>query len=261
MYRCAWCFNLLDMEDSARVYAERALTLSPASERCLAELLKALAGDPESVVDHSFLVQGGGVCRYRLARAEMEMDILSGESLLWLINEFESGDSSSAADAGCWLSILFPDKGLQFIIRSVDLAPDEQFYRYLLIEKLIEADMIEEAAEEFSSVQDTAVQNLTYWQTSASLHEALEQPMEALEDSRKAFLLRQIPATGADLGWRLYFAGRDLVRSNRMTEAVPLLMECSNVWSKDSSWALRADSLLDLINEYTSISGGFGEPI
>ena len=260
-YRAAWCYNHLDKPDSAEIHAQAALALAPCEERCLGELLKSISHDPERVLQYGYLVSGGGVCRYRLARAEIELGDTGGESVMWLLNEFEEGDSSSAADAGCWLSILFPEKGTAYIERSVLLAPEEQFYRCLYIERLIEEDLTERAEEEFSLLSYTSEENLGYWQTAASLYDALGDPLAAIEASGKAYDLRQVPATGADLGWRLYFHGRDLVRENRMSEAVPFLYQCADTWSSDSAWALRADSLLDLMNEFTSVSDGFGEPL
>lgn len=260
-HRCAWCFNHLEMPDSAMIYASEALSLSPGNESCLADLLKALSDSPEDVLSYSPLVSGGGVCRYRLARAEMQLDRLPGESVLWLLNEFEHGNPESAADAGCWLSILFPEKGLQYLERAVDLMPEEQFYRCLLVEQLVGQDLTERAMEEFEPLRNSQLKDLGYWQAAASVYEAAGDGIAAIEASRQAYSLRMVPSTGADLGWRLYFHGLDLLRENRMSEAVPFLMECSDVWSPDSSWAMRADSLLDLMNEFTSISDGFEEPL
>lgn len=260
-YRAAWCLNNLDMPDSARVLASEALSLAPGSECCLAELLKAVSDEPDRVLEYSYLVSGGGSCRYRLARAELQKGDFQGESLAWLLDSFENGDSASAADAGCWLSILFPDKGLQYIERSVELMPGEVFYRCLLVERLIDFGDVQGASAEFDALSPECADDVHYWGTAASLHEALGETSAALEASRRAYQLRMVPATAADLGWRLYFAGRDLIRENRMSEAVPFLIECSSVWSPESSWALRADSLLDLTNLFTSVSDGFGEPL
>lgn len=260
-YRAAWCFNHLDFPDSAEVYASAALSLAPGNESCLGELLKAISHDPERVLGYSYLVAGGGVCRYRLAKASIQTGDVGGESVLWFLDRFENGDSASSADAGCWLSILFPAKGLQYIERSVELMPCEQFYRCLLIEKLIDSGFIERAVAEFALLSENCEENTGYWQTAASVHEALSEPLAAIEDSRRAYQSRRDPSTGADLGWRLYFYGRDLVRENLISAAVPVLQQCSLVWSSDSAWALRADSLLNLMNQFTSVSEGFGEPL
>jgi len=260
-YRAAWCFNLLDKPDSAAILAQAALALAPCEERCLGELLKSVSHDPERVLQYDYLVSGGGVCRYRLARAEIDTGDTGGESVLWLLNEFDTGDSASAADAGCWLSILFPEKGTLYIERSVALAPHEVFYRCLYIERLVDSGLLARAEQELALLSETCEENLNYWQAAASLYEAEGDPLAAIEASGKAYSLRQVPSTGADLGWRLYFHGRDLVRENRISEAVPFLYQCSDTWSPESSWALRADSLLDLMNEFTSVSDGFGEPL
>jgi len=251
----------MEMHDSASVYASEALLLNPGNEGCLSELLKALSDDPCSVLQYSPLISGGGTCRYRLARAELDTSLLPGESVLWLLGRFETGDSVSAADAGCWLSLLFPDSGLQYLERSVELMPDEPFYRYLLIERLAEGGFTDRGLQELELLSDSCEGSTSYWQAAASVYEALGEQEAAIEASRRAFLLRMVPSTAADLGWRLYFHGRDLVRENRMTEAVPFLRECSSVWRAESSWALRADSLLDLMNEFTSISDGYGVPL
>jgi tetratricopeptide (TPR) repeat protein len=243
------------------IYASEALSLSPGNESCLADLLKALSDTPEGVLGYSPLVSGGGVCRYRLARAEIELGHLSGGSVLWLLNEFDQGDSASAADAGCWLSILFPEKGLQYLERAVDLMPDEQFYRCLLVEQLVRGNFTERALEEFEPLRNSELKDVGYWQAAASVYEATGDNVGAIEASRQAYSMRRVPSTGADLGWRLYFHGVRLVRENRMSDAVPFLTQCSDVWSSDSSWALRADSLLDLMNVFTSISDGYEEPL
>ncbi len=95
------------MPDLAESYAIAALELDPGNENCLAELLKALASRPSEVIGYSPLVAGGGVCRYRLARAELELGQPRGPSVMWLLESYENSDSAVAADAGCWLSILF----------------------------------------------------------------------------------------------------------------------------------------------------------
>jgi tetratricopeptide (TPR) repeat protein len=102
--------------------------------------------------------------------------------------------------------------------------------------------------------------DLSYWQTASAVLEALEDRDGAIEASRNAYALRMTPSTGADLGWKLYLRGRDLFRENRIAEALEFLREAGEVWSEDSPWALRADSLIDLCNEFTSVSSGFGEP-
>ncbi len=248
------------MPDSAEAYALAALELDPGNENCLAELLKALAPRPSEVLGYSPLVAGGGVCRYRLARAELELGQLSGPSVMWLLENYENGDPAVAADAGCWLSVLFPERGLPFISRAVELMPGEGFYRSILVDRLLEEGMTDEALLHFQELSAMGEEDFHYWQTASSVYLALENHDLALEASRKAFSLRMTPSSGADLGWLLYFRGRDLVRENRMSDALPYLIEASSVWNEDSSWALRADSLIDLMNQFTSVSSGFGEP-
>lgn len=249
------------MPDSAAAYAEAALFLAPGNERCLGELLKALSANPDSVLTYSPLVSGGGVCRYRLARAELDLGDLEGESVTWLLDTFENGDSAAAADAGCWLTVLFPDKGIRYIEKSVRLAPEESFYRCLLVDRLVDEDLIERAVEEFALIDGSAASSPGYWGTASSLYEALEDDSAAVEASRIAYSMRRTPSSGANLGWLLYRYGRSLISRNMMTGAVPVLYECSDTWSPDSPWALRADSLLNDLNEFTSTADGFGEPL
>ena len=260
-YRAAWCFNLLDVPDSAEVYAGVALGLQPANERCLAELLKSLSEKPEEVLEYSYLVRGGGSCRYRFARAEMDLDLPCKSSLDWLENSFLSDIDSVAADAGCWLAILHGDSGLPYIERAVELMPEEEFYRCLYVDKLIDEGLLEEAIVQFGILKESGSVGLSFWQTAASLHEAMGDPVSAIESSRRAWEIRMTPSSAADLGWKLYFHGRDLIRNGMMSDAIPPLIESSNLWSNDSLWAVKSDSLLILINEFTSTSEGFGEPI
>jgi len=260
-YRAAWGFNHLDMPDSAAVLAGEALFLAAGNERCLGELLKALSSKPDSVLAFSTLVSGGGVCRYRLARAELDLGDFEGESVAWLLDTFENGDSVSAADAGCWLTILFPDKGIRYIERSVQLVPEESFYRCLLVDRLVDEGLLERAEEEFGLISDSAASGPGYWSTASSLYLAMGDDSAAVEASRTAYGMRRTPSSGANLGWLLYRYGESLISRNMMTGAVPVLYECTETWSPDSPWALRADSLLDDLNEFTSASDGFGEPL
>lgn len=260
-YRAAWCYNLLDRSDSAEVYAEAALGLQPGSERCLSVLLKSLSDQPDKVLEYSYLVCGGGVCRYRLARAEIELNLPEKLSVFWLDNAFHSEIDSVAADAGCWLSILHGDSGLEYIERSVELMPEEEFYRSLLIGKLIDAGHVDRASAQFEILKEGDHEGLSFWQTASTVHDALGDAQGAIEASRRAYELRRIPSSAADLGWKLYFHGRELIRSGEMMNAVPYLRESSSLWSGDSLWAVKSDSLLDLLNEFTSVSDGYGEPI
>ncbi|MCK5786177.1 MAG: hypothetical protein KAH54_06430, partial [Candidatus Sabulitectum sp.] len=182
-------------------------------------------------------------------------------SVDWLENSFESGADSVAADAGCWLSILNGDSGLRYIERSVELIPEDEFYICLLVEKLVASERLENAAAQFEILKDISTGGLSFWQTASSLHEAMGDPLGAIEASRRAWSLRKTPSSSADLGWMLYFHGRDLMREGSLTDAVPYLRESSSLWSNDSLWAVKSDSLLNLMNEFTSTSDGYGEPI
>lgn|GEM_PF-484230 len=260
-YRAAWCSNLLDLPDSAMVYAEAAMRLQPAGEGCLSELLEALSDEPMRVLEYSSLLSGGGSCRYRLAKAEIDLNLPEKPSLDWLVSSFASGTDSVSADAGCWLSILYGDSGLAYIEKSVELMPEQEFYRCLLIDKLITAGLPDAAAIHFELLKETGSEGLSFWQTASSLYDALGDPSGAIEASRRAYQLRRTPSTAADLGWKLYFVGRDAMRDGNLIEAIPYLRESSGVWSRDSLWALKSDSLLILVNEYTGTAGGFGEPL
>ena len=201
------------------------------------------------------------MCRYRLARAELDLGSPEGESVTWLLDTFENGDSAAAADAGCWLTILFPGKGVRYIERSVQLAPEESFYRCLLVDRLVDENLLDRAEEEFALIDSTAASGPGYWGTASSLYEALGCDSAAVEASRIAYGMRRTPSSGANLGWLLYSYGRNLISRNLMTSAVTVLYECSDTWSPDSPWALRADSLLGDLNEFTSTADGFGEPL
>ncbi len=261
-YRAAWCFNLLDLPDSARIYAEEALSIQPASERCLSQLLKSISNQPDEVLGYSYLVSGGGACRYRLARAEIDLDVPVKSSLVWLENTYETGEDSAAADAGCWLCIL-DHRGaeLEYIERSVELVPGSVFYRSLLIDKLIQQGYVERAVAEFDTLKQADSWGLLLWQTASSVLEATGDTSGAIDASRQAWRIRMTPSTSADLGWKLYFYGRELLRNGDMQAAIPYLRESSVLWSSESLWAAKSDSLLDLMNQFTSISDGYGEPL
>ncbi len=242
------------------VYAETALNLQPSNERCLAELLKSLVDEPERVLQYSYLIHGGGTCRYRLAQAEIKLDLAEKVSLEWLEMAYESETDSVAADAGCWLSIIHGDSGLEFVEKSVLLSPEVEFYRSLLVSKLVNAGLLEQASLQFEILKRTGFSGYSFWRTASSLYEASGDFDGAIEASRRAYQLRQIPGTAADLGWKLYFAGRELLRNQQLTEAQLPLREASVLWSSDSLWAVKSDSLLDLVNEFTSTEG-YSEPI
>ncbi|PIE52525.1 hypothetical protein CSA37_04630 [Candidatus Fermentibacteria bacterium] len=257
-YRAAWCLNRLDQPDSARCYARRAFYLAPGEEKALSELMRSLASEPESVLTYSHLVSGGGVCRYRLARAELDLNRYAESSIQWLTEASANSDSAKAADACCWLWILTGRSDLELIEKASALAPDEEFYRGMLVEALVDSEKIERAASEFERMTDRS--SFSYWSTASELHWAEGLHDLSVDDCRKAFNMRQIPSTAADLGWRLYFRSRELIEAGSMQKAEILLRECSGLWSAESSWALRADSLINSLNEFTSVNGDYGEP-
>jgi tetratricopeptide (TPR) repeat protein len=214
------------------------------------------------VLGYSYLVSGGGACRYRLARAEIELGLPVKPSLEWLESMYAAGGDSAAADAGCWLCILdYRGAGLEYIERSVELAPGSVFYRSLLIDKLIQQGYIEMAVAEFDTLKQAETPGLLLWQTASSVLEATGNSSGAIDASRQAWRIRKTPSTSADLGWKLYFYGRELVRSGEIQAAVPYLQESSVLWSSESLWAVKSDSLIDLMNQFTSVSDGYGEPL
>jgi len=99
------------------------------------------------------------------------------------------------------------------------------------------------------------------WQTASSVLEATGDSSGAIDAARQAWRIRMTPSTSAELGWKLYFYGRELMSNGDMQAAVPYLQESSVLWSNDSLWAVKSDSLLDLMNQFTSISDGYGEPL
>jgi len=252
-YRSCWILNRLDNPDSALVWGGRALGLRPGSSAVLGEFLRAHSASPDSVLKYGDLVSGGGVCRFRLAQAERRLG-LSGEHNAYLRSALSSEDDSVRADAACWLSMLHPDRSLELMELAVLLAPDDEFYRTVLAGLYAEEGMPDRG---FEVLAPLAPEGCYYWQAVAQCHEASGEVEHAASAYRRAFLSRQSPDLAAGLGWFLYRAGRDLARSDDCPEAVSYLREASELWHRDSSWAVASDSLLTSINEFLRLESGW----
>lgn len=192
------------------------------------------------------LVSGGGVCRFRLARAEQLLGY-SGEHNAFLQSAFATGDDSTRADAACWLSMLHPGRSIELMETAVLLAPDDDFYRTVLAGLLAAEGMPGKGLEVLAPV---VPEGCYYWQAAARCHEAAGASGLAAEAYRRAFLARQDPGGAADLGWFLYRTGLELARSDDCPAAALCLREASVLWHPDSSWAVASDSLLACIEGF-----------
>lgn len=251
-YRCCWILNRLDLPDSALVWGRRALDLRPGSSAVLGEFLRAHAS-PDSILKYGGLVSGGGVCRFRLARAERLLGY-SGEHNAFLQSTLASEDDSARADAACWLSMLHPARSLELMRTAVLLSPDDDFYRTVLAGLLASEGMPDEG---FDILAPLAPEGCYYWQAAARCHEAAGDDEQAASAYRRAFLARQSPDHAADLGWFLYRAGLELARADDCPRAAVLLREASALWHPDSSWARASDSLLSCIEGFLLQESGW----
>ncbi len=241
------------MPDSAVVWARRALQLRPGSAPVLGEFLRAGSREPDSVLKYSYLVSGGGVCRFRLAQAERRAGVSLGHTG-YLLETLGSGTDSARADAACWLSMLMPDSALKLLELAVALAPEDPFYRTVFAGRL--------AAEGFPDrglavLEPLEPEGYYYWQAAAGCLEASGLTEAAAEAYRAAYAARRCPAAAAELGWFLYRTGRSMVREDRCTEALPYLREAAGVWHRDSAWASAAESLAALAGEFLRAGAGW----
>lgn len=223
----------------------------------LAEYMRALRGldMTRRLLELRPLVRGGGVCRYYLARAEM--DSLSGASpsLDYFAGTLTSQDDSAAADAAVWLSLLLQeslceDSLLSLLRGAVDRVPDSEFYRSLLAERLVSSGLLEEARSHLSFMRLSGASGTSYWGACASLAEAEGDAPRRIWALTRAVETRECPGTVDDLGWALYISGRDLLRQGDLAGAEPLLRETLTLGDGSQAWYQRADSLLGLVDAY-----------
>ena len=245
-YRAAWILNRLDMPDSALAWAVIAHELNPGNSAVLGEFLRAQSSSPDSVLSYGHLVSGGGVCRFRLAQAELRLGA-PGPHCRFLSESLESGTDSSRADAACWISMLLPDRSLELLRLAVELVPDEDFYRTVLAGELAALD---QPGAGFEVLERVVPDGYYYWQAVGRCREASGEVEQAAGAFRTAYESRRCPSSAAELGWFLYRAGRDLIMADSCEAALSYLSEASALWSRDSSWAVASDSLLSRTGEF-----------
>ncbi len=259
LYRLAWACNRLELPDSALGYARNAWDRRPQDQWYLGEYMRALyrLQRYDELLDLGWAVRGGGVCRYYLARAERALDTLRA-SRGYFEEALESPDDSTAADAASWLSILAredigPDSVIALLLMSVEMRPGEAFYRARLVEALSENGMLGEAWEHLRLLRREDDRSQSYWSAWAAYAEAEGSARREVWALRRAWEGRRCPQTATNLGWALYLAGRDTLRAGHPGEALPLLRESSALGCSSDVFAVKSDSLIDLVAAFGAI--------
>lgn len=257
LYRLAWVYNRLEQPEEALGPALAAWHMEPEKEWYLAEYLRALKNLEmfEEMIQNGLYVRGGGVCRYYLAVAEHEENVQPSPSLLYLLETIESEDDSSAADALIWLAIFVqgdvsPDSVIVLVSAAVEKAPSIDFYRYVLVEKLAQNGMLEQARELIHGMRLEGSAGYSYWQAFAELAEAEDDDDRRIWALRRARQHRICPETERNLGWALYLSGRDALRNGDLVYSQERLLEAMNMGDSTEVFVLKSDSLLNLINEF-----------
>lgn len=257
-YRLAWAYNRLEMPDSALGYAMSAWERRPQDQWYLGECMRALyhLERYDEILDFSPLVRGGGVCRYYLARAE-EASGTDPLSRGYFEEALRSRDDSVTADAASWLCILAResisnDSLLSLAKMAVELRPEEDFYRARLVEELSEAGRPDEAWDHLSLLRQSGEVGQSYWAAWASYAEAEGSVARELWAIRRAWQGRRSPSNARNLGWALYLAGRDTMRAGHADAALPLLRESAGLGCSSEVFAVKSDSLMELIGRFGS---------
>jgi tetratricopeptide (TPR) repeat protein len=244
------------MPDSALGYAMSAWDDRPQDQWYFGECLRALYRLERygEMLELSPYVRGGGVCRYYLARAEEAMGT-EPASRRYFEDVLRSEDDSAAADAASWLSILARDDicadSLLCLLRmAVGLRPGEAFYRARLVEELCEAGRLAEAWDNLRLLRQAGEGGQSYWSAWAAYAEAEGSAARELWALRRAWEDRRSPANARDLGWTLYIAGRDTMRAGHLNDALPLLQESAAMGCSSDVFAVKSDSLVNLIEEF-----------
>lgn len=265
LYRLAWTANRMEMPEKALEPALAAWSMEPSSQWFLAEYLRALRslGMFPEMMEYSDLVRGGGVCRYYLAAAERELGMEPSPSLRHLLDASVSPDDSTAADACAWLAIFLQgpsleDSILALTVRSVELRPEEDFYRCLLAERLAEAGDLEGAGEQIGRLRLGGADGYSYWRAVAVLAAAEDDPERNIWALRRARERRVCPESARNLGWALYFRGRNALRSGDLALSGDALRESSLLGDSSEVFVQRSDSLLRLIDEFEKTAAGGG---
>ncbi|MBN2608745.1 MAG: hypothetical protein JXA64_06490 [Candidatus Fermentibacteraceae bacterium] len=257
LYRLAWTANRMERPDVALQAAMAAWTMEPSNEWFLAEYIRALRSLDmyDEILDCADLVRGGGVCRYYLADCERELGVHPSESMEYLLEAAGFEDDSACADACIWLAVLAQglsegDSSLLLAARAVELMPDEDFYRCFLAERLAESGDLAGAREQLHRLRLGGGTGYSYWRATAALAEAegdLHRNVWALRRARTA---RTCPESGRDLGWALYFIGREALRTGETSMARRWLWESRLLGDTSEVFVHRSDSLLELLYEF-----------
>jgi tetratricopeptide (TPR) repeat protein len=257
LYRLAWTANRMERPDVALQAAMAAWTMEPSNEWFLAEFLRALRSLEmyDEALDCADLVRGGGVCRYYLADCDRRLGVHPSESMEYLLETAGSEDDSACADACIWLAVLHQDhsegdSSILLAARAVELMPDEDFYRCFLAERLAESGDLQGAREQLHHLRLSGGTGYSYWQAMAALAEAEGDPHRKVWALRRAWTVRTCPGSGRDLGWSLYFIGRDALRAGETELARQWLVESSLMGDTSEAFVQRSDSLLELLDEF-----------
>jgi tetratricopeptide (TPR) repeat protein len=265
LYRYAWVCNRMEKPADALEPALAAWRIEPDNQWYLAEYVRALKNLEmyDGLIGCGDYIRGGGVCRYYLAVAERELSICPSPSVEYLITVSTCDDDSAAADACVWLAILLgneaeADSIITLVETAAALAPDVVFYRCILAEKLAENGETERSREQLHFVRLEGSMGYSYWQACASLAEAEEDADRRIWALRRARNSRICPETSRNLGWTLYFSGRDALREGKMLLSRERLWEAVSLGDSSEIFVQKADSLLELIYEFeNSISDSY----
>ena len=263
LYRYAWVCNRMERPVDALEPAFAAWSIEPANQWYFAEYLRALKNLEmfEDLLKYGVYVRGGGVCRYYLAIAERALDADPSPSVEYLLNASTCENDSIAADACIWLSILLqnevePDSVLALVETAVSLQPDDDFYRCILVEKLAETGEIERSRRQLHRLRLEGSTGFSYWQAFASLAEAEEDTVRCIWAMRKARGDRICPESNRNLGWALYFAGRNDLRNGDLVLSGERLREAAGLGDTSEVYVQKADSLLELLDEFKNCTSG-----
>ena len=247
------------MPDSALNYAQRSWEMRREKSYYFTEYLKSLyrLGEYELILSLVPFLRGNGYARYITARAEEE----TGSELHSIEIFSESLDSESnsiAADAALWLSILLDGTVSEDSIRTlaetaVLYDSSSSFYRCRLAGVYSEAGDFENAYIQLAVVRRMGKTDYYYWKSMTSLARDERDHERHVWAARRANECRRIPEAARNLGWALYMAGNNAMRSDDLVLAVSLLEEALRL-EADEEITLRSDSLLGMIYEFMESS-------
>lgn len=257
LYRFAWVCNRMEKPADALEPALAAWRIEPDNQWYLAEYIRALKNLEmyDELIGCGGYIRGGGVCCYYLAVAERELGIYPSPSFEYLLAASSAQDDSAAADACLWLALLLgnevdADSLIVLVETAVMLQPYEDFYRCILAEKLAENGETERSREQLHLLRLEGSTGYSYWQACASLAEAEMDTDRRLWALRRARSLRICPESNRNLGWTLYFAGRDALRDGDILLSAERLQEAVGLGDSSEIYVHKADSLMELIHEF-----------